>query len=178
MLKLMLWMWLLVIHNTVAAAWVPLGYQQVAKAQQVPEQYFYGIALNESGKKLLSKEIRPWPWTLNVEGRAYFYPTRKACHLALVGFLNQGKKLIDIGLMQVNWHYHRDKLHNPWQALDPYFNLQIGAEILRHEYEKTHDWYQAVGRYHSPGPNPAQKQRALRYASNVFKRLVRLGVRS
>jgi hypothetical protein len=157
-----------------ALAFVPSGYQQVARLSQVPEQYFYGIALNESGKQLVSRDFRPWPWTLNVEGKAYFYPTRKACHAGLTGFLHQGKKLIDIGLMQVNWHYHQDKLIDPWQALDPYFNLHVGARILRSEYEKTHDWYQAVGRYHSPGQNAGQKQRADHYAAQVFRRIERL----
>ncbi len=152
-------------------AFVPLGYQQVARLSQVPEQYFYAIALNESGKQLISLDFRPWPWTLNVEGKAYFYPTRQACYLALTDFLKVGKKLIDIGLMQVNWHYHQDKLINPWLALDPYFNLQVGARILRSEYDKTHDWYQAVGRYHSPGLHPEQKQRAIHYANRVFKRI-------
>lgn len=165
-------------HCILAYAFVPSGYQQVARLSQVPEHYFYGIALNESGKQLISRDFRPWPWTLNVEGKAYFYPTRKACYLALIDFLEQGKKLIDIGLMQVNWHYHQDKLRDPWQALDPYFNLHVGARILRNEYDKTHDWYQAVGRYHSPGQNSDQKQRANQYAEHVFKRIARLEKRS
>ena len=165
---------LLLGHCAHANAFVPPGYQQVARLSQVPEQYFYGIALNESGKQLISRDFRPWPWTLNVEGRAYFYPTRKACYVGLTGFLRQGKKLIDIGLMQVNWHYHQDKLHDPWQALDPYFNLQVGAKILRDEYDKTHDWFQAVGRYHSPGQDTGQKQRAANYANNVFRRVEKL----
>jgi Transglycosylase SLT domain len=165
-------------HTAPLYAFVPSGYQWVARQSQVPEHYFYGIALNESGKRLANKDYRPWPWTLNVEGKAYFYPTRKACYRALTGFLGQGKTIIDIGLMQVNWHYHRDKLGNPWQALDPYFNLHVGARILRHEYDMTHDWFQAVGRYHSPGQLSGQKQRALNYANNVFKRLARLRQRS
>ena len=165
-------------HYGQTYAFVPAGYQQVARLSQVPERYFYGIALNESGKQLISKDVRPWPWTLNVEGKAYFYPTRQACYQALIDFLGQGKKLIDIGLMQVNWHYHQDKLRNPWQALDPYFNLHVGARILRDEYDKTHDWYQAVGRYHSPGQHSDQKQRAIHYANQVFRRIARLEQRS
>jgi soluble lytic murein transglycosylase-like protein len=168
----------LVSHGATVSAFVPSGYQQVARLAEVPEQYFYGIALNESGKQLISRDFRPWPWTLNVEGKAYFYPTRKACYLALTDFLKVGKKLIDIGLMQVNWHYHQDKLHDPWQALDPYFNLQVGATILRHEYDLTHDWYQAVGRYHSPGQHTDQKQRANQYAHHVFRRIDKLRLHS
>jgi hypothetical protein len=36
--------------------------------------------------------------------------------------------------MQVNWRYHQDKLGSPWQALDPYHNLRVGAEILQDCY--------------------------------------------
>ncbi len=77
---------LLLLGCAHANAFVPPGYQQVARLSQVPEQYFYGIALNESGKQLISRDFRPWPWTLNVEGRAYFYPTRKACYMGLTEF--------------------------------------------------------------------------------------------
>lgn len=167
-------LFLLGLFMTAANAFVPPGYQQVAQNLKVPEQLFYGIALNESGKQLGRQAVRPWPWTLNVEGKAYFYSTRMACHSALVEFLNQGKTLIDIGLMQVNWRYHQAKLINPWQALDPYFNLQVGATILREEYDKTQDWYQAAGRYHSPGPSLAQKQRAQTYANRVFAKIAKL----
>lgn len=165
----------LLSFSLAANAFVPPGYEQIARRAQVPGQYFYAIALNESGKQLLSRDFRPWPWTLNVEGKAYFYPTRKACHAALMAFMRQGKQLIDIGLMQVNWHYHRDKLHqDPWLALDPYFNMQVGAAIFRGEYDKTHDWQEALGRYHSPGQNPDQKQRANHYAQQVLKRVDKL----
>lgn len=154
-----------------AKADVPVGYRQVAQLYQVPEQFVYGIALNESGKTLDRHQVRPWPWTLNVDGKGYAYPTRKACWLALTRFLAQGKKLVDIGLMQVNWHYHQEKLGDPWLALDPYANLHIGVRILRDEYERTHDWFQAVGRYHSPGSSSVQRQRADQYARRVFRRL-------
>ncbi|MEQ1636800.1 MAG: transglycosylase SLT domain-containing protein [Methylococcales bacterium] len=157
-----------------SSAFVPSGYQQVAQLHQVPGQYFYAIALNESGKKLTGRAFRPWPWTLNVAGKAYFYPTRNACYQALMAVLKTGKQLVDIGLMQVNWLYHHDKLHDPWQALDPYFNLQVGARIFRAEYDKTHNWFEAVGRYHSPGLKVGQKQRALRYAEQVFGRIEKL----
>jgi len=157
---------------------VPSGYQIIASQTQVPAHYVYGIALHESGKKLDRHASRPWPWTLNVEGKAHYYPTRQACWRALTHYLSQGKQRIDIGLMQINWHYHQKTLQNPWQALDPYFNLQVGARILRNEYDRTHNWYQAIGRYHSPGQQADQKQRASHYANNVFRQIENLRIRS
>lgn len=157
---------------------VPSGYQTIASQTQVPAHYVYGIALHESGKTLNHLASRPWPWTLNVEGKAHYYPTRIACWRALTHYLSQGKQWIDIGLMQVNWHYHQKTFQNPWQALDPYFNLQVGVRILRNEYDRTHNWYQAIGRYHSPGQQKDQKQRAIQYANNIFRRIETLRLRS
>jgi len=157
---------------------VPSGYQAIARLTQVPAHYVYGMALHESGKKLDRLASRPWPWTLNVEGKAHYYPTRQACWQALTHYLSQGKQRIDIGLMQVNWHYHQKKLKNPWQSLDPYFNLQVGARLLRNEYDRNHNWYQAIGRYHSPGQQADQKQRAIHYANNVFRQIENLRIRS
>jgi soluble lytic murein transglycosylase-like protein len=158
---------------------IPSQYQKTALEYGVPANVLYSIALNESGLALKSKsrrqkKVRPWPWTLNVAGMPRRYPSRKAAYQAIRYYLARGITLIDIGLMQVNWHYHKDKLIDPWTALDPVFNLKVGAAILKAEYRKTKDWVTAIGRYHSPGQKAHQKSRAKHYAGRVMKRLKRL----
>ena len=149
---------------------VPWGYQQMAKKQGVPAAVLYAIALTESNHKLNNGTYRPWPWTLNVRGRGHRYKTRKAAYAALVGYLRQDITLIDVGLMQVNWHYHKGQLGTPWQALEPYHNMQVGSRILRAEYAVAKDWLLASGRYHAPN-NPKQ---ARKYRKLVAKRLVQI----
>lgn len=153
-----------------AADPVPSGYRRVAAAQGFPAEVLYAVALAESGRKLASGAVRPWPWTLNVAGRPYRYATRREAFRALEGFLAQGEMLIDIGLMQINWRYHRDTLGTPWQALDPYHNLRVGAALLKRRYRLDGDWWAAIGHYH----RPAGGQRAERYRRRVGKRLAAL----
>ncbi len=130
---------------------VPSGYRAIAAEYGIPYTILYAIALAESGRGLNDNGTRrPWPWVLNVSGRGYFYSSREAAWQALGGFLARGERSIDIGLMQVNWKYHKDKLGNTWRALDPYHNLRVAARILKNCFHKRRDWWASVGCYHSP----------------------------
>jgi len=150
---------------------VPAGYQAVAAERGTPASLLYAVALTESGKRVSHLAgYRPWPWTLNVAGRGYFYATRREAWQALRDWLNQGQRSIDIGLMQVNWRYHQDRLGTPWQALDPYHNLRVGAEILQDCYITRQDWWASVGCYHAP-MNP---HRANQYRRRVVSRWQRI----
>ena len=99
---------------------VPAGYASAARAHGLPADILYAVALTESGKVVdRSRTRRPWPWTLNVGGTGYFYASREDAHRALQGFLDQGKRSVDIGLMQVNWRWHRDKLGDRYVPMAP-----------------------------------------------------------
>lgn len=160
-----------VIGNPLQAESIPSSYRQVAQEYDIPPDVLYSVALQESRTQLRSRQSRPWPWTLNVAGVPRRYPTRIAAYKGLTSFLEHGVRSIDVGLMQVNWRYHKDKLGSPWQALDPYHNVRTGAKILASEYRETGDWFTAIGRYHSPGEKKEQKQRARHYATQVGKQL-------
>ena len=150
---------------------VPSGYRAIAAEYEIPYTILYAIALAESGRGLNGDRIRrPWPWTLNVAGRGYFYPSREAAWDALNSFITRGERSIDIGLMQVNWRFHKDKLGNTRQALDPYHNLRVGAGILQSCFDKRRDWWASVGCYHSP----ANVVRAQRYRLRVVAHWQRL----
>lgn len=158
----------------VQANTVPAGYRGIADRYNIPPKVLYAIALQESGKTLHNGVFRPWPWTLNVEGKPERYETRTAAWLALKRYVGQGKVLIDIGLMQVNWRYHKNKLGTLWDALEPYHNLRVAAEILSSEYLKRKDWLQAVGAYHSPGRKKRQRKNAQRYRRRVARHMASL----
>lgn len=145
------------------SAEVPRDYRRIADMTGVPSSVLYAVAMTESGITLQSGQQRPWPWSLNVEGRPLRYRTRVETWRALRALLADGITRIDIGLMQVNWAYHRDALGDPWAALDPHHNLRVGAAILRAQFQATGDWWQAVGRYHAPN----HAERADRYRARV-----------
>ncbi|WP_341325912.1 transglycosylase SLT domain-containing protein [Methylotuvimicrobium sp. KM2] len=156
-----------IVGSPLHAESMPASYRQIAHEYDIPPRLLYSVALQESRIRLRSRQTRPWPWTLNVAGVPRRYPTRIAAYKGLTFYLERGIRSIDVGLMQVNWRYHQDKLGTPWQALDPYHNVRTGAKILASEYRETEDWFEAIGRYHSPGPGVQQKRRAKKYASSV-----------
>jgi len=154
---------------------VPTGYQIVAAERGLPATMLYAVALTESGHRVAATGMnRPWPWTLNVAGVGYHYPTRIKAWQALNRWLNQGTRSIDIGLMQVNWRYHYQRLGDPWQALDPYHNLRVGADILRDCYRTEGDWWASVGCYHAPG-NPEKADRYRRRVQSRWQQIVTAG---
>ncbi|MDX1656622.1 MAG: lytic transglycosylase domain-containing protein [Candidatus Competibacteraceae bacterium] len=153
---------------------VPPTYREVARVYGIPAEVLYAVATVESNLVLLSGRARPWPWTLNVHGRGERYRTRLETWEAIQRHLAAGRRSIDIGLMQVNWRWHEDKLGNPWLALDPIHNLHVGARILMEQYRVSGDWLEAAGRYHSP----ANGRHAARYRNLVKRHLEKRGWRS
>jgi hypothetical protein len=150
--------------NITFAADIPPAYRQVALIKRIPADIFYAIALAESGRKLgTNLARRPWPWTLNIHGQGMFFSDRHSAWRAVVAALAKQQSSVDIGLMQVNWRYHQHRLIDPWRALDPHRNLHVAAEILQRCYERSSDWWQAVGCYHSP----SNAERAQRYRKRV-----------
>ena len=154
---------------------VPAGYRAIAAEHAMPHTLLYAVALTESGKQIESTgDYRPWPWTLNIAGRGYYFDSRREAWQALTEWLRRGQRSIDIGLMQVNWRYHQQRLGTPWQALDPYHNLQVGAAILQNCYQSQQDWWSSVGCYHAP----VNAKRADRYRRRVvshWQRIIRTG---
>ena len=156
----------LLTTSGVANAKVPNGYRLVASHYGIPAEVLYAVGLAESARQVDSTgTVRPWPWTLNVQGKGFFYASREQVQRALEGFLDVGFESIDIGLMQVNWRYHRSYLESPQLALDPYHNLRVAAKILRECHQSRRDWWEAVGCYHAPN----SPHRADRYRARVFK---------
>ena len=79
---------------------VPAGYRTIATERGIPYTVLYAVALTESGRRVAPADVyRPWPWTLNVAGRGYFFDSRLAAWQALTDWLQAGRRSIDIGLM-------------------------------------------------------------------------------
>lgn len=154
-----------------AAPQIPAGYQQVAQRARIPAELLYAVALTESGTQL-SHGVHPWPWTLNVGGRAYLYATRQQACTALNQFLHtRDPRRIDAGLGQINIGWNGQFFATPCDALDPYLNLHVSARLLREHFDKQHSWLHAAGRYHHPaGGLPAKRyrQKVARYLQQLL----------
>ena len=145
-----------------AAARLPTADPQVAceaaiataqDAAQLPPGLLPSIALVESGRPdPRTGAVRPWPWTINVAGLGFFFPTKAAAVTAVQALRDLGIQSIDVGCLQVNLMYHPAAFASLDQAFDPWANARYAARFLDELYERTRSWTQAAGDYHSQTP--------------------------
>lgn len=120
------------------------------KVQRIPTHLLAAISTTESGRwhKDLGMAV-PWPWTINVAGKGYYF-NNKAEAIARVQQLQaQGVESIDVGCMQVNLKHHRRAFSNLNEAFDPQTNVAYAAKFLRDNYADLGDWIKATAAYHS-----------------------------
>ena len=150
----------------------PPAYQLAAHGADIPSAVLFAIALQESGVRVRGR-LLPWPWTLNIAGTPYRFANRQAaCHALLQALAQHDATRVDAGLGQTNLGYHRERFSSPCEALDPYRNLAVTAELLREYHAVTGDWVLAAGRYH----RPAGGAPAARYRTGFSRQLERLQV--
>jgi len=117
---------------------------------QLPPGLLSAIALVESGRPdPHTGTVRPWPWTIDVAGLGFFFQTKAAAVAAVRSLQELGIQSIDVGCLQVNLMYHPAAFANLDQAFDPSANARYAARFLDALYDRTKDWAQAAGDYHS-----------------------------
>jgi soluble lytic murein transglycosylase-like protein len=129
----------------------------------VPVGILYAVGLTETGRKGSLQ-----PNALNIEGKAVF-PSSSAQALAAFDAARRGgAKLIDLGCMQINHHYHGEHFRSVAEMLDPGRNVDYAARFLAQLHARHMTWSMAVARYHA-GPNndPAQKRYVCRVIANM-----------
>ncbi|MEP4767478.1 MAG: transglycosylase SLT domain-containing protein [Roseibium sp.] len=138
-----------------------------ARKYRVPLGVLYAVGLTETGRR-----NSLYPYALNIEGKSVFPPSRKAAKGDINTARQLGKKLIDIGCMQINHHYHGKEFRSVDHMLEPRANVQYAARFLKELKSRQGSWTMAVARYHA-GPNndPAQK----RYVCTVIRNMVASG---
>lgn len=137
--------------------------QGAAAKYGIPEGILYSVGLTETGRKgSLS------PYAMNIEGKAYFASSGTAAMTVFQDAKRQGAKLIDIGCMQINHHFHGENFSSAEEMFDPKRNVEYAAKFLRNLHDRHETWTMAVARYHAgPNNNPAQKRYVCRVISNL-----------
>lgn len=118
----------------------------------IPAGLLHAISKAESGRKDHTGRIVAWPWTINVEGKGYFFPTKQAAIKAVQKMQEQGIKSIDIGCMQVNLYHHPRAFKTLEDAFEPRHNVAYAAHFLANLKQDHNCWYKAVAHYHSANP--------------------------
>jgi soluble lytic murein transglycosylase-like protein len=143
---------------------------QASRRVGIPLGVLYAIGLTETGARGALH-----PFNINVEGRAY---TASNLREALANFeraRSRGAKLIDVGCMQINHHYHGKNFTSVEEMFDPAKNVEYAARFLTSLKARERTWTLAVARYNAgPDNNPAQK----RYVCLMIKNLVASGLGS
>ena len=94
---------------------VPVGYRNVAEERGIPPALLYAVALTESAKKVGSPAVvRPWPWTLNIAGRGFFFDSRLAAWKVLTACLATPPALTGGPVWAVTTHR---RIHNALPAI-------------------------------------------------------------
>lgn len=107
---------------------------------RVPAELLLAVSHVESGFN---------PHALNLAGRSFFPSSRREAER----LLSRSGDNVDIGLMQVNYGIWGKKFGlSKLDLLDPALNVLIGAKILGYYVERSQDWWEGVGIYHSPRP--------------------------
>lgn len=149
-----------------------------ARLQKLPVEALYAVALQESGLRIRSGQVQPWPWTLNCNAPCPHGPMRfagkQAASDALEKLLKAGWRNIDIGAMQVNYRAHA-KRFAAYDLLDPRINIIIGGVILREAVQQAGGQLKTgFALYHVGTVMPENQDRAQHYANSVGRWVTRL----
>ena len=134
-----------------------------ARTHGVPLGMLYAVGLAETGR---GDSLRPY--ALNIEGRAVYDSDKQAALRQVETARLAGVRLIDIGCMQINHHFHARNFASLEDMLDPAQNVDYAARFLNELRTREGSWTKAVARYHA-GPNndPAQKRYVCRVIANM-----------
>jgi hypothetical protein len=132
----------------------------------IPTHLLSAIASTESGRYHQGLGLRiPWPWTINVEGKGYFFKSKEEAIAAVRKYQARGVQSIDVGCMQVNLVHHAHAFSSLDQAFEPQFNVAYAASFLRSLYEEERSWKKAAADYHSKTPVLGSQYAGLVYDS-------------
>ena len=139
-----------------------------ARTKAIPEMLLPAIARVESGRlDPGTGRVRPWPWTINVEGVGSFFETKEAAIAAVQAIQARGQRSVDVGCMQVNLFFHPTAFATLDDAFDPPHNAAYAASFLTALYGMTKDWNLATAAYHSQ-----TQERGEDYQRRVFGRVM------
>lgn len=149
---------------------IPELFKTVGKFCDVPASLLYSVAKVESNRSVTREVEKPWPWTLNIDGNGYYFDNREEMFDALMDAISN-KQVVDIGFMQLNWHWKYELLVSPWMATEPLFNVTIACRIIRDHFDgrANKDWLLAAGLYHREADSEHARDGRKRYINRVRK---------
>ena len=141
---------------------------RAAHHYSIPLNILYSVGLTETGQRgMLS------PWDMNVDGRAVHSDSLEEALQRFAAEQARGARLIDIGCMQINHHWHASHFDSLEAMFDPVRNVDYAASFLKTLRAQEGSWTMAVARYNA-GPGNPQAQKT--YVCNVITHMVASGM--
>ena len=129
-----------------------------ANSAAMPPDVLLALTLVETGRNH-GGSFNPWPWTVNMEGKGYWFDTR----VEAVNFVTQsyatGARSFDIGCFQINHRWHGEAFASFDQMFDPISNAAYAAKFMSSLFDEGGSWSWAAGAYHSRTTSLAAKYR-------------------
>ncbi len=135
--------------------------QMMESKHNIKKHLLTTIASIESGRWDEKRQQKlAWPWTINAQGKGYFFNTKAEAVKKARELKAQGITSIDVGCMQINMLYHGQEFASLEEAFDPMHNVEYAAKFLNNLYESNdRDWLKAAMAYHSSIPEKANVYR-------------------
>lgn len=136
---------------------------QAAKRYDVPLAVLYAVGMTETGKRGSLQ-----PFALNLQGPSFFAANLNDALRRFEEARRSGAKLIDVGCMQINHHFHSSQFRSLEAMFDPHENVNYAARFLKELRAREGSWTLAAARYHAgPANDPAQKRYVCRVITNM-----------
>ena len=99
---------------------------RAAAATGVPINVLYSVGLTETGRR---GELEPYD--MNIDGREVRSESLAEATARFAAAKAQGAKLIDVGCMQINAHWHAAHFASLGAMFDPRLNVDYAANFLK-----------------------------------------------
>ena len=123
---------------------------RAAALNGVPLNVLYSVGLTETGRK---GELSPYE--MNIDGQDVHSTGLAEAMASFARAKARGAKLIDIGCMQINQHWHGADFAALSDMFDPERNVEYAARFLKTLRAEEGSWTLAVARYNAGPNNPA-----------------------
>ncbi len=125
----------------------------------VPADVLRALTRTETGRRLAGA-TRPWPWTVNMEGKGFWFDSPAEALAYAEARRAAGSRSFDMGCFQVNYRWHGQHFAALDAMMDPLTNARYAARFLGTLFAELGDWSRAAGAYHSRTAEFATRYRA------------------
>ncbi len=132
---------------------------EAAANSGVPVSVLKAISLTETGRSR-GGDVRPWPWTVNMEGKGVWFDTQDAALAYVYEHYRRGARSFDVGCFQINYKWHHENFASIEEMFDPSANARYAARFLGDLFSESGNWETAAGAYHSRTPEHANRYKA------------------